>query len=168
MSVIEPAHEMRIDAHLHFWRPACDFDNRPVADHAAYRRDFMPGDVAAELDACGIDGVILVQTCPQTEETDWLLDLAASEPRVIGVTAWVNLDRPRCDFSALLARSKVVGIRAQLRRVADDAFVTRRDRRDESRRRARERPQRDHPRRRRVITRTSRPCSSGCPTARSR
>jgi L-fuconolactonase len=116
---------MRIDAHLHFWKPACGFDNRPIADHAFYRRDFLPADVAADLDACAIDGAILVQTAPQTAETDWLLDLAAVEPRVWGVTAWVELDGPPCDFDALRARPKVVGIRAQLRRVADPGFVTR-------------------------------------------
>lgn len=116
---------MRIDAHLHFWQPACGFDNRPIADNAAYRRDFMPADVLPALDMCGIDGAILVQTAPQTEETDWLLELAANEPRVWGATAWVDLDGPPCDYAALLARPKVVGIRAQLRRVADSAFVAR-------------------------------------------
>jgi len=62
---------MRIDAHLHFWKPECGFDNRPIADQAAYRRDFLPADVLPELDACRIDGAILVQTAPQTEESDW-------------------------------------------------------------------------------------------------
>jgi L-fuconolactonase len=114
---------MRIDAHLHFWKPACGFDNRPIADNAAYRRDFLPDDVAPDLDACGIDGVILVQTAPQTAETDWLIDLAQKERRVWGVTAWVDLAAGPRDYDALLARPKVVGIRAQLRRVADDAFV---------------------------------------------
>ena len=116
---------MRIDAHVHFWQPGCGFDNRPVADNAAYRRDFMPEHLAPSLDACGIDGVILVQTCPQTAETDWLLALAADQPRVLGVTAWVDLDAPACDFAALAARPKVVGIRAQLRRIADPAFIER-------------------------------------------
>lgn len=116
---------MRIDAHLHFWQPACGFDNRPIADHAAYRRDFMPEDVAPNLDACGIDGVILVQTCPQVEETAWLVDLAAGDARVLGVTAWVDLDTPACDLGPLVLRPKVVGIRAQLRRIADPAFVAR-------------------------------------------
>ena len=116
---------MRIDAHLHFWRPACNFDNRPIADNAFYRRDFLPADVMPDLDACGIDGAILVQTCPQVEETEWLLELAAGEDRIAGVTAWVNLDGPPVDFVALRARPKVIGIRAQLRRVADPAFVTR-------------------------------------------
>lgn len=116
---------MRIDAHLHFWKPSCGFDNRPVADHEAYRREFLPPDVLPALDACGVDGAILVQTAPQTEETDWCIDLARDEPRIFGVTAWVNLDGPPVDYAALLARPKVVGIRAQLRRVADPAFVTR-------------------------------------------
>jgi L-fuconolactonase len=116
---------MRIDAHLHFWKPSCGFDNRPIADHAAYRRDFMPADVRDDLDACAIDGVILVQTCPQTEETDWIIDVAGREDRVWGVTAWVDLDDPACDFSSLARRPKVVGIRAQLRRVADASFVAR-------------------------------------------
>jgi L-fuconolactonase len=116
---------MRIDAHLHFWRPACGFDNRPVADHEAYRRDFLPEHVAPELDACGIDGVILVQTCPEVQESEWLLDLAAREPRVLGVTAWVDLDREDCDIDAVAARQNVVGIRAQLRRVSDPSFVSR-------------------------------------------
>ena len=116
---------MRIDAHLHFWQPARGFDNRPVADNAAYRRDFMPPDVIPELDACGIDGAILVQTAPQVAETDWMLDVARDEPRVWGVTAWVDLAAAPVDFAPLLAQPKVVGIRAQLRRIADDAFVAR-------------------------------------------
>jgi len=114
---------VRIDAHIHFWRPSCRFDNKPVADHAAYRRDFLPADVAPELDACGIDGMLLVQTCPQAEETDWLLALAASEPRVLGVTGWVDLADAALDFAPLLAHTRLVGIRAQLRRILDPRFV---------------------------------------------
>ena len=116
---------MRIDAHLHFWKPACGFDNRPIADNAFYRRDFLPDDVRPALDACGIDGAILVQTCPQVEETEWCIDLARQAPRIWGVTAWVDLDGPVVDFEALAARPKVVGLRAQLRRVADTAFGAR-------------------------------------------
>ncbi len=116
---------MRIDAHLHFWQPSCNFDNRPIADHAFYRRDFLPPDVRPALDACGIDGVILVQTAPQVEETDWCIELARHDDRILGVTAWVDLDGPPIDFAALAERPKVVGLRAQLRRVADTDFVAR-------------------------------------------
>jgi L-fuconolactonase len=116
---------VRIDAHLHFWRPSCGFDNRPVADHAAYRRDFLPADVAPDLDAAGVDAAILVQTCPQAEETDWLVDLARGDPRIAGLTGWLDLDAPRVDWDAFAAKPKIVGLRAQLRRVADGAFVER-------------------------------------------
>jgi L-fuconolactonase len=116
---------MRIDAHIHFWRTECGFDNKPIADNAAYRRDFMPADVEHELADCGIDAVVLVQTCPQVEETSWLLDLAETSARILGVTAWVDLDAASCDFTPLLTHRKLVGIRAQLRRIADATFVTR-------------------------------------------
>lgn len=116
---------MRIDAHIHFWRPVHGFDNRPVADNAAYRRDFLPEHIAGELAACGIDGVIAVQTCPQVEETAWLLDLAEGDSQILGVTGWVALDEIACEYDALLARPKLVGIRAQLRRIADSAFIER-------------------------------------------
>lgn len=115
----------RIDAHLHFWRPDCRFDNRPIADNAFYRRDFLPRDVAGDLRASAIDGAILVQTAPQVAETAWMLDLVRDDPRILGVTGWVDLDAPTVDYAPLLAQPKVVGIRAQLRRIADDAFVLR-------------------------------------------
>ncbi|HEY5366179.1 MAG TPA: amidohydrolase family protein [Casimicrobiaceae bacterium] len=117
---------MRIDAHLHFWKPACGFDNKPVADNAAYRRDFLPVDVRPALDAAGIDAAILVQTAPQVAETDWLLALADDLPWIAGVTGWVDLDAATgIDVAALRAKPKLVGMRAQLRRVADAAFILR-------------------------------------------
>ena len=116
---------MRIDAHLHFWRPSCNFDNRPVADNEAYRRDFLPADVRPAMVASGIDAALLVQTCPQVEETRWLVDLARDIDWIAGITGWVDLDRERVDFAALRMLPKIVGIRAQLRRVADAEFVRR-------------------------------------------
>jgi L-fuconolactonase len=116
---------MRIDAHLHVWQPACGFDNRPIADHAFYRRDFMPADVAPALREAGIDAAILVQTCPQVEETAWMLEVAARTPWIVGITGWVDLDQPKADLAPLTEHPVVVGLRAQLRRVADDAFVAR-------------------------------------------
>jgi L-fuconolactonase len=114
---------MRIDAHVHYWKPECGFDNRPIKDHEAYRRDFLPRDLEPELAANRIDGVLLVQTAPQTEETDWLIALAEHDAHIVGVTAWVDLGAGHVDFTALCARPNIVGIRAQLRRIVDPAFV---------------------------------------------
>jgi L-fuconolactonase len=116
---------MRIDAHIHFWRPACGFDNRPIADHPAYRRDFLPADIEPELAACGIDRVILVQAAPQREETAWMLALAHHHPVIAGVVGWVDLDSDRVDYPVLGSARGLVGIRAQLRRIQDSAFVLR-------------------------------------------
>jgi predicted TIM-barrel fold metal-dependent hydrolase len=44
---------------------------------------------------------------------------------VVGITGWVDLDVPRVDVEALKAKPKLVGLRAQLRRIADTAFVER-------------------------------------------
>jgi L-fuconolactonase len=116
---------MRIDAHMHFWRPACGFDNRPIADHPAYRRDFLPADIEPELAACAIDRVILVQAAPQSEETAWMLALADRHPVIAGVVGWVDLDADAIDDAALCAHPRLVGIRAQLRRIPDAAFLLR-------------------------------------------
>jgi L-fuconolactonase len=66
-----------------------------------------------------------VQTCPQVAETQWLLELARDDARIAGVTGWVDLDTPAVDYAPLSAEHKIAGIRAQLRRVADDGFVLR-------------------------------------------
>jgi L-fuconolactonase len=116
---------MRIDAHLHFWRPDCGFDNRPIADNAAYRRDFMPDDVRPAMTAAGIDAAVLVQSAPQVEETAWNVDLARGIDWIAGITGWVDLDAEAVDCDALCRMPKIVGVRAQLRRIADDAFVSR-------------------------------------------
>lgn len=116
---------MRIDAHLHYWQPACGFDNRPVADHDAYRRDFLPRDIAGDLARHGIAGTVLVQTAPQVEETAWLVELARDEPTVWGVTGWADLDAAATDIARLAREPLIVGLRAQLRRIADDRFILR-------------------------------------------
>ncbi len=116
---------MRIDAHLHFWQPACSFDNRPIADNAFYRRDFLPHDVTGDLAAARIDAALLVQTAPQPEETAWLVELVRRDARFPGVTGWIDLDVPVADLAPLTGEPIVVGLRAQLRRIADDRFVAR-------------------------------------------
>jgi L-fuconolactonase len=116
---------MRIDAHIHFWRPDSGFDNRPIADHPAYRRDFLPPDIEGELARCGIEAVILVQAAPQADETAWMLELARHHPIIAGVVGWVDLDAAPIDYVPLCANRSLVGIRAQLRRIADPEFVLR-------------------------------------------
>jgi len=85
---------MRIDAHQHFWR----FD--PVRDAwitdemGVLRRDFLPGELEALLDAHGMGGSVAVQADQSETETALLLELAEGHPSILGVVGWVDLLAP--------------------------------------------------------------------------
>ncbi len=82
---------MNIDSHQHFWR--YDPARHAWIDESMglLKRDFLPEDLACELDANGIDASIAVQADQSEEETLFLLDLAERARRIAGV---VGLDRP--------------------------------------------------------------------------
>src|SRR5579863_2782194 len=82
---------MIIDAHQHFWRFNPVRDTWITKEMAAIRRDFLPGDLAPELDACGVDATIAVQADQSEAETGFLLGLAEGNPRSAGVVGWVDL-----------------------------------------------------------------------------
>ncbi|MDO5647241.1 amidohydrolase [Paracoccus sp. (in: a-proteobacteria)] len=111
-----------IDAHCHFWR----------LDRGDYgwlegqggvleplRRDFTPGDYPAD------GAVIAVQAADSVAETEYLLDLAARDPRIIGVVGWVDLAAP--DAPAVIARlarnPTLRGIRPMLQDIADTDWL---------------------------------------------
>ncbi len=93
---------MKIDTHQHYWqyRPAA----LPwiSAGMLALARDFMPTDCSVAMQACGVDAVVAVQARSTPDETDFLLGLAAQQPRIVGVVGWVDLMRPALE--AQLAR----------------------------------------------------------------
>ncbi len=69
-------------------------------DMAAIRRDFLPGDLAPELDASGVDATIAVQADQSEAETEFLLGLAEGNPRIAGVVGWVDLRVGECGAAA--------------------------------------------------------------------
>ncbi|WP_110668063.1 amidohydrolase family protein [Salinicola halophilus] len=118
---------MRIDAHQHFWHyRASDF---PWIDDAMgeLKRDFLPPDLAAEREACGIEATIAVQARPVLEETDFLLDLAEREASIVGVVGWVDLEAD--DLDATLERwhgSRLCGFRHLIQDESDPSDYLRR------------------------------------------
>lgn len=87
-------HPIRIDSHQHFWI------YNPV-DHdwigpgqEAIRRDFLPGNLAPELQAAGIDGCVAVQAPQTLAETEWLMSLSVANPWIRGGVGWVDLNSP--------------------------------------------------------------------------
>jgi L-fuconolactonase len=81
----------KIDAHQHFWI----FD--PVRDSwindemLVIKRDFLPADLLPVLQQNGIDACVAVQADQSEQETQFLLEMAATNPFVKGVVGWVDL-----------------------------------------------------------------------------
>lgn len=101
---------MKIDTHQHYWH----YDPQALPWISAHmpelRQDRMPADCERAMQLCGIDAVVAVQARSQTQETDFLLGLAAQHPRIIGVVGWVDLVNP--------------GVEAQLDQWADQAALS--------------------------------------------
>lgn len=120
---------MRIDSHHHFWR----YDPREYGwigpTMTALQRDFLPEDLAEELSAVGIDGVVSVQARQTLAETEWLLDLADAHPWVYGVVGWVPLTDPAVGdlLDRFADRGKLCGVRHVLQDEPDDEYALRPD-----------------------------------------
>jgi L-fuconolactonase len=83
-----------IDAHQHFWN--LDRVAYPwlTPDQGPIHRTFEEPDLQPHLDACGVDGTVLVQSADSYEDTDYMLEAADRWPRVRAVVGWVPLLRP--------------------------------------------------------------------------
>ena len=82
---------MKIDAHHHFWRYTTE-DFGWISDPmAAIRRDFLPADLAPQLNSLGLDGSVAVQARMSLAETEWLLQLSREHAFIKGVVGWVPL-----------------------------------------------------------------------------
>jgi L-fuconolactonase len=120
---------MIVDSHQHFWR----YDPREydwIDDElAAIRRDFLPADLAGEMEAAGVDAVVSVQARQTLGETDWLLGLAAENDFIAGVVGWVPLTSPTVaeTLARLAGNPRLCGVRHVLQGEADPDFAARRD-----------------------------------------
>lgn len=103
-----------IDSHHHFWWLHKHNYHWPEPARPGLNRDFTPADLKRELDACGIEGSVLVQVLHETGETGEYLDISREFPFVRGVVGWVPLADPKAaarDLENLRKRGKLVGIR---------------------------------------------------------
>jgi L-fuconolactonase len=112
---------MKIDTHQHYWRyQASEFawidDTMP-----ALQRDCMPADIAAAMQAAGVDAVVAVQARTLAEETDFLLQVAAQHAHVVGVVGWADLAAADLEqrLDAWCAHSAFKGLRHILQDEAD-------------------------------------------------
>ncbi len=120
---------MRIDAHQHFWMYNPEEYGWIDDSMGVIRRDFLPEDLAPELDKNCFSGSVAVQARQKLEETSWLLDLADRSEKILGVVGWVDLCSPdvRLQLESLALNRKLVGVRHIVQSEPDDRFLMRAD-----------------------------------------
>lgn len=119
---------MRIDSHQHFWKyRAAEY--LWITPGSPLERDFLPADLAPELQAQRFDGCIAVQARQTLGETRWLLELAKGASIIKGVVGWVDLRSPRLEeqLAEFSGRDKLVGVRHVVQDEPDDRFLLRED-----------------------------------------
>ena len=118
---------MRIDAHQHYWSVRRGDYGWLTPALAPLYRDWAPEDLQPELSRLGIDGTVLVQAAPTLAETNYLLDLAARTPSVLGVVGWVDLTSVETPavLDALSANHTFKGVRPMLQDIPEDDWIVR-------------------------------------------
>jgi L-fuconolactonase len=122
----------RVDAHHHLWDPGRRAYPWMDESVAAIRRPFGPDDLDAAAGPQGFGQTIAVQAVSSVEETEELLDVAATSGRVAGVVGWVDLAGPEVaeTLAALRARPggrALVGVRHQVHDEPDPEWLLRDD-----------------------------------------
>jgi L-fuconolactonase len=120
---------MVIDAHHHFWNYSAEEYGWISDEMKVLRRDFTPDDLRRETAAAGVDGVVSVQARQTTEETRWLLELAAANDFIRGVVGWAPLVSPDVgrDLERFAAHRKFKAVRHVLQDEPDDDYALRDD-----------------------------------------
>jgi L-fuconolactonase len=118
-----------IDAHHHLW---C-YNHRDYgwmsAEMTSLRRDFLIPELEKVAQECGVTGTVVVQARQTLKETEWLLELAARHPLLLGVVGWVPLRAPDVDqeLDRFAADPKLKAVRHVLHDEPDERYMLRDD-----------------------------------------
>ncbi|MEO7016754.1 MAG: amidohydrolase family protein [Leifsonia sp.] len=91
-------------------------------------RDVTFDEVVPSLDRAGVGGVVLVQSADQLGDTQYLLEVARAESRVLGVVGWLPLEDPAtvaAQLEGVLGDPRIVGIRNLIHDRDDPDWVLR-------------------------------------------
>ena len=83
---------LKIDSHQHYWHYEAAAFPWIAPNMAVLAQDRAPAD--CPLQSCEVTGSIAVQARSEAAETDFLLDLAAHHPSILGVVGWADLASP--------------------------------------------------------------------------
>lgn len=121
-----------IDTHVHVWDLSGGVHSTEYPWLAAapeqLRRSYSLADLSPELDAAGIDGIVLVQAADNLAETRELLDVAEAADRPARVVGWLPLADPAAMPLALQEfsdRRALVGVRHLIHDEPDTEWLLR-------------------------------------------
>lgn len=121
---------MIIDAHQHVWDPSVARYDWLTSQLAPIDRPIGFDELAPALRRAGVDATILVQAADNDEDTDLMLRTAHEHPEIVGVVAYVGLDRPERAAQRLAALRRdpvVVGVRSLIHDLPDPDWILRPD-----------------------------------------
>ncbi|QCP00068.1 metal-dependent hydrolase [Arthrobacter sp. 24S4-2] len=105
---------MIIDSHMHVWdlqRVSYDWLGPHLPD---VNRTISFDEIAPVLADLSVEGVLLVQSADNAEDTRNMLEVAAAHPEILGVVGWVPLENPAetpVHLAKLVQCPEIVGIR---------------------------------------------------------
>lgn len=102
----------------YFWMPTGE---------STVMRNYLPSDLASNLEAAGVTRTVLVQANQTQKEAIFLLDLADAAEFVAGVVVWADLQASDIGhvLDELLRRDKLVVVSHQVEDDPDDDWLIR-------------------------------------------
>lgn len=116
-----------VDSHQHFLDIDRFFYRWMPSGPNVLRRNYLCEDLLPELASTGVSHTIVVEAHSSSQETAYLLELAARTPWIAGVVGWVDLGSRDVGRSleALRRNPKLVGVRHQVESDPDEAWLVR-------------------------------------------
>jgi L-fuconolactonase len=118
---------MRIDSHQHYWKPSRGDYHWMTPPGTVLHHDYLPADLRPALERHKIQKTVLVQAAQTVAETEFLLELAASDESIAGVVGWLDMEAPdfTVQFERFRSNPKFIGLRPMLQDLEDDRWILR-------------------------------------------
>ncbi|HEX4057204.1 MAG TPA: amidohydrolase family protein [Galbitalea sp.] len=117
-----------IDAHQHVWDLTRSRYDWLGPDLAPIDRTIEFAELRPSLRRAGVDGTVLVQSADTPDDTELMLDVAANNPEVVAVVAYLPLGQPdevASQAEKLRDNSLVVGVRNLIHTLPDPEWLLR-------------------------------------------
>jgi L-fuconolactonase len=119
-----------IDAHQHVWNLDRASYGWLGPDLPVINRTIEFDELRPQLRDAGVAATVLVQSADNAEDTDYMFEVAAAHPEVVGVVGWLPLDRAAeaAERLAVLRQNPLfVGVRSLIHDLPDPDWLLRPD-----------------------------------------